>query len=156
MQLRLIKNRPKIIVLGDGGTITFSFGAELSNYEEMIANYEVHFEYADFAENTHLACATRLTTGSPKGVLYSHRSTTLHAMQVALSFSNALYECARVTDRPFVSCQRLGVAVCLPTDCFINFCWPVSRWTEPVQLMDNERATSAWGVPTVLTACLKK
>ena len=43
--LRLIKNRPKIIVLADAGVPLplSSSGAELLNYEEMIANYEVNF-----------------------------------------------------------------------------------------------------------------
>ena len=159
--LCLIKNRPKIIVLADAGVPLplSSSGAELLNYEEMIANYEVNFEYADFDENTASGlCYTSGTTGNPKGVLYSHRSTTLHAMQVALSFSNALYEGARVL--PIVPLFHVN-AWGLPFTCpligaSLIFAGPFLDGPSLFKLMDNEQATSAWGVPTVLTTLLEE
>ena len=50
-------------------------------YEELIANQPDTFDWPVLDENTASGmCYTSGTTGNPKGVLYSHRSTLLHAM----------------------------------------------------------------------------
>ena len=49
-------------------------------YDEFIAAGDAAFEWPDLDENTASSlCYTSGTTGNPKGVLYSHRSTVLHA-----------------------------------------------------------------------------
>jgi fatty-acyl-CoA synthase len=54
-------------------------------YESLIAAQEDHFEWPDLDERTAAAlCYTSGTTGHPKGVLYSHRSTVLHAYSICL------------------------------------------------------------------------
>ena len=49
-------------------------------YEAIIAAADDHYTWPAFDENTaSTLCYTSGTTGNPKGVLYSHRSTILHA-----------------------------------------------------------------------------
>ncbi len=59
------------------------------NYERLVNQESDQFEWPSFDENTAASlCYTSGTTGNPKGVLYSHRSTVIHA--VASCMPNAL------------------------------------------------------------------
>ena len=51
------------------------------DYEQLIAAGDPGFEFPDLDENAAAAmCYTSGTTGMPKGVVYSHRSTVLHSL----------------------------------------------------------------------------
>jgi GrpB-like predicted nucleotidyltransferase (UPF0157 family) len=54
-------------------------------YEELVAANSDSFTWPSFDENQASSlCYTSGTTGNPKGVLYSHRSTILHTFAIAL------------------------------------------------------------------------
>ena len=58
---------------------------DLLVYEELLADKPGTYEWPDFDEHTASSlCYTSGTTGNPKGVLYHHRSTILHAYGSAL------------------------------------------------------------------------
>jgi fatty-acyl-CoA synthase len=53
-------------------------------YEELIGSQSDQLEWPEFDERTASSlCYTSGTTGNPKGVLYSHRSTILHTLMAA-------------------------------------------------------------------------
>ena len=57
----------------------------LQCYEDLMAKQDDRFEWPAFDERTAAAlCYTSGTTGNPKGVLYSHRSTVIHALAAAM------------------------------------------------------------------------
>ena len=55
-------------------------------YEDLVGAEDDDYEWPELDENTASGlCYTSGTTGNPKGVLYSHRSTVLHALTVSLA-----------------------------------------------------------------------
>jgi fatty-acyl-CoA synthase len=142
-----------VVVLADTTPdLSLPPGISLHCYETLLAEAAEETAFATFDENSAaLLCYTSGTTGRPKGVLYSHRSTVLHAMMMNFA------DCAglRATDRivpvvpmfhvnawgiPFFAAMA-GAALLLP-----------GRHLDPaslIGLLNGERATFAAGVPTV-------
>lgn len=76
-------------------------GSAGDNYGSWLGNDTRGFEWPVFDENTACGlCYTSGTTGAPKGALYSHRSTVLHAY--ASSHPNAVAISARDAVMPLV------------------------------------------------------
>ena len=86
-----LPNVQHIIVKGPGDAS--SLGADLLDYDELLAAEVPGFRYPDLSERAGAAmCYTSGTTGNPKGVMYSHRSSYLHSMAVTSTASVALGE----------------------------------------------------------------
>ena len=121
-------------------------------YEELLAQASDCFEWPQFDEHQAAGlCYTSGTTGDPKGVLYSHRSTVLHALAGALPDSN---NCA-ATDAilpvvpmyhvnawglPYIACM-VGAKMVYPG--------PSLDGRSLYELMEAEGVTLASGVPTI-------
>lgn len=71
-----------LVVLGSLETCESGQSLEsLTDYESLIDRFDGDYVWPSFDERTASSlCYTSGTTGSPKGVLYSHRSTVVHAM----------------------------------------------------------------------------
>ena len=72
------------IVVGDGDASALAdTGRPVHRYHELLAAEEAGFDYPEPDELAAASmCYTSGTTGDPKGVVYSHRSTYLHSLAV--------------------------------------------------------------------------
>src|SRR5262249_1712939 len=74
----------RIVLMADGAEPPVGLSG-LTGYEQLIASEDGNFEWPEFDERTASSlCYTSGTTGRPKGALYSHRSTVLHALGISL------------------------------------------------------------------------
>jgi fatty-acyl-CoA synthase len=133
-------------------------GQTLENYETLMAAASDDMDWRPLDESAaNVLCYTSGTTGRPKGVLYSHRSTVLHAMMLNM----AEHIGARATDRilpvvpmfhvnawgnPYVA-PMAGATLILPG----RFLDGKSLF----ELINAERATISAGVPTVWLGVLE-
>ena len=126
--------------------------AGLRSYEEWIGGESGHYDWPTFDERSAAAlCYTSGTTGNPKGVLYSHRSTLLHAYGGALP--DSLNLSARDTVLPVVPMFHVN-AWGLPyaaamTGAQLVLPGPALDGQSVYQLIESEGVTMAAGVPTV-------
>lgn len=76
-QLRSVK---AVIIMTDRAHMPQTTLPNVLCYEDLLAPENDQYEWPEFPEETACTlCYTSGTTGNPKGVLYSHRSTLLHA-----------------------------------------------------------------------------
>ncbi|MGD0882382.1 MAG: long-chain fatty acid--CoA ligase [Acidimicrobiales bacterium] len=79
-----------IVVVGEGDTDALG---ETLDYEELLAAEEPGYDWPRMDERSAAAmCYTSGTTGNPKGVVYSHRSTFLHSMAITAGSSLGINE----------------------------------------------------------------
>jgi fatty-acyl-CoA synthase len=78
-----LKSVELFVLMGDGDPGTLE---PVVRYEEFLAAAEPMVDYLELDERSAAAlCYTSGTTGHPKGVMYSHRSSTLHALSTGLA-----------------------------------------------------------------------
>jgi len=124
----------------------------LVSYEAWIGGASDQYVWPQFDENSAAGlCYTSGTTGNPKGALYSHRSTVLHAYGGALP--DAMNLSARDSMMPVVPMFHVN-AWGLPygaalTGCKLVFPGPAMDGKSLYELMEAEGVTMAAGVPTI-------
>ncbi|MEY4653824.1 MAG: hypothetical protein RI884_2405 [Pseudomonadota bacterium] len=121
-------------------------------YEDWIGRQPTSYEWPQFDENSASSmCYTSGTTGNPKGALYSHRSTLLHAYAAALPDVMGLS--ARDAVLPVVPMFHVN-AWGIPysaalTGCKLVFPGGALDGKSVYELIEAEKVTYAAGVPTV-------
>jgi 3-(methylthio)propionyl---CoA ligase len=126
-------------------------------YEELLAAQSDEFEWPLLDESAAASlCYTSGTTGNPKGVMYSHRSTVLHAYAAALP--DALNVSARDCILPVVPmfhANAWGLVYAAPlTGAKVVFPGAALDGASICELVDTESVTHSAGVPTVWLALL--
>jgi len=141
------------VVLCDADRLPADSGIPgLISYESWIAGQSDQYRWPQFDENTASSmCYTSGTTGNPKAVLYSHRSSTLHAYAAALP--DVMCLSARDSVLPVVPMFHVN-AWGLPysaalTGCKMVFPGPALDGKSVYELIESEGVTFAAGVPTV-------
>jgi len=131
-------------------------------YEELLAAERGDFDWPDFDENTAATlCYTSGTTGNPKGALFSHRSTLLHAYALAMPDSKGLSSRSVVLPIvPMFHVNAWGLPYTAPmVGAKLVFPGPGLDGASLYELMEAEKVDSSSGVPTVwlgLIAYLQK
>ena len=121
-------------------------------YEELLEAQPAQYDWPSFDENSASSlCYTSGTTGNPKGVLYSHRSTILHTYAAAMP--DALDCSARDVILPVVpmfhvNAWGLPYVACL-TGAKMVYPGPGLDGKSLYELFESEKVTLSAGVPTV-------
>jgi fatty-acyl-CoA synthase len=141
-----------VVVMDDGGDGEVPDDPRVRDYEALLAKAEpVDFPVIEDENQAAAMCYTSGTTGHPKGVVYSHRSTVLHSMGALVADAAGVSE--RDTIMPVVPmfhanawglCQAAvmaGSSLAMP-----------GANLQPkalAELMESEKVTLAAGVPTI-------
>ncbi|MEA3183397.1 MAG: 3-(methylthio)propionyl---CoA ligase [Gammaproteobacteria bacterium] len=140
------------IAMADRDSMPPSAIANVLCYEDFVAPSSCEYRWPQLDENAASSlCYTSGTTGNPKGVLYTHRSTVLHAMLICTTDGIALSTLDSVLlaspmfhvnawGIPYAA-ALIGARLLLPG--------PALDGASIYQAMRDEKATIAAGVPTV-------
>ncbi len=149
-QLETVKH---VIVMDDGADAEVPDDPRILHYDELLSGVE-ELDFSDRVSDERQAaalCYTSGTTGNPKGVLYSHRSTWLHSNASLTVGVFGLDDSDKVLPVvPMFHANAWG----LPYAAFLagaSLVMPGPDLTPPalLKLMESEQVTVAAGVPTI-------
>ena len=150
---RQCKTVKAYVALCDSAAMPRDSGIEtLLCYEDLIAAHSDDYAWPQFDERSAASlCYTSGTTGNPKGALYSHRSTVLHAY--ASSMPNALNVSSRDVVLPVVPMFHVnawGLPYSVPlSGAKLVLPGPALDGRSLYDLFEGEGVTFSAGVPTV-------
>ncbi len=152
-----------VIAVGEGDTAPLEgSGKTVLRYAEVIDAESAEFDWPDIDENSAAAmCYTSGTTGHPKGVVYSHRSSFLHSMAACSTNGIAVGSSDKVLPIvPMFHANAWGLpyaAVMAGADLVLPDRHLDAR--SLIHMVENLRPTLAGAVPTIwndVMHCLEK
>ncbi len=121
-------------------------------YEDLIAAEDGNYQWPSFDENAAASiCYTSGTTGNPKGAIYTHRSTVLHALAAALPDAMSL----KATDTvlpvvPMFHVNAWGIPYAAAmVGCKLVMPGHHLDGASLYNLFEEEKVTMSAGVPTI-------
>jgi fatty-acyl-CoA synthase len=143
------------VVMTGRGHMPENPGLELLCYEELLASEDDAYDWPLFDERKAASlCYTSGTTGHPKGVLYSHRSTVLHALAAAQNsaFGLTVFD-AIMPIAPMYHANAWGLPYIAPM-CGAKLVLPGPGMDgKSIQsIIEGEGVTFTCAVPTIFTA----
>jgi fatty-acyl-CoA synthase len=145
------------IVNGTGDATALGDRVPVLRHHELLAAEEPGYDWPELDErDAALMCYTSGTTGDPKGVVYSHRSTYLHAMAVMAASVQGITEADRaLAIVPMFHANAWG----LPYAAFLSGATlhmpgPFLQPEHLTRFIATEQTTVTSGVPTIWNAIL--
>ena len=141
-----------IVLMGPRNEAASAQIAELQFYDELVETGDAAYTWPELDEDLASSlCYTSGTTGNPKGVLYSHRSTVLHAFGASLPDSlNISARSVLLPVVPMFHVNAWGVPYAAAmTGASLVMPGPNLDGASLVALIEGEGVTCALGVPTI-------
>jgi fatty-acyl-CoA synthase len=129
-----------------------SIGKQYDDYEALLARVPGNFAYASLHENEGaVMCYTSGHAGTPKGIVYSHRSLALHSLAMSLPDAAAIARCdVAMPIAPMHHANAWGLPIAAAMiGCKQVFPGDATDPDEVLDRMQQEQVTLSAGVPAV-------